>query len=301
VRETLAARAVCAAIAEVTGKPFEFLASQPVSGGCIHEAVRLEGRSRGADLVYFAKMNEAASSAMFEAEAGGLAALAAAGAVGVPRVIANGKDDDWSWLVLEWLDLVPLAPASAAALGKALATQHRIPHERFGWHRDNFIGASPQKNGWSEDWLGFWRERRLYAQLRLAVAKRLPSKLIDRGERLVADCEILLRGHAPARSLLHGDLWAGNAAALADGSAVLFDPATYVGDREADIAMTHLFGGYPADFLAAYRESWPLTDGYSVRRDLYNLYHVLNHANLFGSGYVRQAQDGIERLLAEVR
>lgn len=300
MKATPAAIAICAAIAEVTGKPFEFVSSRPVSGGCIHEAVRLEGKSGGAELVYFAKLNEAAQWAMFEAEADGLAALAEAGTVRVPRVIVHGKDDDWSWLVLEWLDLAPLAALSAAALGTALAAQHRLPRERFGWHRDNFIGASAQKNGWSDDWLAFWRERRLLAQLRLAAQKRLPSKLIDRGERLVADCEALLGGRAVSRSLLHGDLWGGNAAALGDGAAVLFDPALYVGDREADVAMTQLFGGFPPDFLAAYREAWPLADGYSVRRDLYNLYHVLNHANLFGSGYVKQAEVGIERLLAEI-
>ena len=138
------------------------------------------------------------------------------------------------------------------------------------------------------------------AQLRLAAKHRLPTRLMDRGERLAADCGAFFTNHAPQPSLLHGDLWGGNASALPDGTAVVFDPAVYVGDREADVAMTTLFGGFPADFQAAYRAAWPLDDGYRVRRDFYNLYHVLNHANLFAGGYVAQSQDLVERLIAEL-
>jgi len=236
---------------------------------------------------------------MFAAEAEGLAALREAKAIRVPEVIARGDDGERAWLVLEWLDLVPLAPASAAQLGSALALQHGVPRDKFGWAHDNFIGASPQVNGWSEDWLAFWRERRLHAQLRLAAHNRLPSKMIDRGERLGADCGAFFRTYLPRPSLLHGDLWAGNACA-SHGRPLVFDPAVYVGDREADIAMTMLFGGFPPAMLAAYRDELPLDDGFAVRRDLYNLYHVLNHANLFGGGYVSQAAQSIERLLAEI-
>jgi fructosamine-3-kinase len=123
--------------------------------------------------------------------------------------------------------------------------------------------------------------------------------MLDRGERLAADCGAFFRTYAPARSLLHGDLWGGNAGAAA-GVPVIFDPAVFVGDREADLAMTSLFGGFPRDFHAAYQAAWPLDDGYRVRRDFYNIYHVLNHANLFAGGYVRQAADAIERSLAEI-
>jgi fructosamine-3-kinase len=218
----------------------------------------------------------------------------------VPEVVAQGEDEDRSWLVLEWMDLAALGARSAGRLGESLAALHRMPRERFGWGRHNFIGATPQPNAWSDDWLGFWRSQRLHPQLRYAAHHRLPSKMIDRGERLLADCEVLFRDHKPAPSLLHGDLWGGNASALGDGTPVVFDPAVYVGDREADLAMTELFGGFPADFRSAYRNAWPLPDGYPVRRDFYNLYHVLNHANLFGGGYVRQAEQGIEKLLAEL-
>ncbi len=293
--------ALAGAVAAATGEAFAPLASAPVGGGCIHTALALEGRGPRGARRYFAKVNEADRRAMFEAEADGLGALARAGAVRVPKVVAQGADDERAWLVLEWLELAALDERAGAALGKALAAQHAVAQPGFGWGRDNFLGGSLQPNGWSDDWLDFWCHRRLAPQLRYAAANRLPSRMIDRGERLAADCEALLRGHAPSRSLLHGDLWSGNAAALADGTPVLFDPAVYVGDREADLAMTELFGGFPRAFAAAYREASPTGDGYAVRRDFYNLYHVLNHANLFAGGYVRQAEQAIERLLAEIR
>ena len=246
-------------------------------------------------------MSDAEKRPLFAAEAEGLAALRKAGAVRVPKVVTQGGDDEQAWLVLEWLDLAPLNERSGAALGEALARQHRIAQEKFGWARDNFIGSSPQVNGWSDDWLAFWRDRRLHAQLRFAAHNRYPSKMIDRGERLASDCEAFFRTYTPARSLLHGDLWAGNAAALADGTPVLFDPAIYVGDREADVAMAELFGGFPKEFKSAYRGEWELDDGYATRRDFYNLYHLLNHANLFAGDHVRQSERAIERLLAEIR
>jgi fructosamine-3-kinase len=293
------AQKLAASAASVTGA-FAAPSMSPVGGGCIHTAARLEGRGATGSIALFAKVNESDRAALFDSEANGLAALREAGALRVPRVVASGADEEHAWLLLEWLDLVPLDGASAARLGRALAAQHRVARPRFGWPRDNHVGATPQSNAWSDDWHVFFRDRRLHPQLRLAAAHRLPSKLIDRGERLLADCGVFFSGHRPVASLLHGDLWSGNAAALADGTPVVFDPAVYAGDREADVAMTELFGGFPRDFLAAYREAWPLDDGYRARRDLYNLYHVLNHANLFAGSYVRQSEDAIGRLLAEI-
>jgi len=300
VNRALAGEAIARAIAEATGTSFELLAAGPVGGGCIHTALRIAGETADGKKICFAKMNEPGKAALFASEAEGLAAIGAAGAVRVPAVVAQGGDGETAWLVLEWLELAGLDAKSGARLGHALAAQHRLPQEKFGWGRDNFIGATPQLNGWSDDWLAFWRSQRLHAQLRFAAHNRLPSRMIDRGERLVADCGAFFRHHAPAKSLLHGDLWGGNASALADGTPVVFDPAVYVGDREADLAMTELFGGFPKDFHAAYRAAWPLDDGYAVRRDFYNLYHVLNHANLFAGGYVSQSAGSIERLLAEI-
>lgn len=294
------AREVAQAITDATGTIFEPTSAEDVSGGCIHAAMRLSGEAAGEKHRYFAKVNEAARAPMFEAEADGLDALRSAGALRVPQVITRGDDGEHAWLVLEWLELAPLDGRSAARLGTALAAQHRAPMHVFGWVRDNFIGSTPQANGVSGDWLDFWRQRRLLAQLRLAARNRLPSRTIDRGERLAADCETFFRSYRPVPSLLHGDLWGGNAAALADATPVVFDPAVYAGDREADLAMTELFGGFPKDFHAAYRAAWPLDEGYAVRRDFYNLYHLLNHANLFAGGYVGQAGQSIERLLAEI-
>ena len=295
------AAAIAQAIADETRADFELSSADPVPGGCIHAALRLEGGTADGSKRYFAKSNEMAFAPMFEAEAEGLAAIAKAGALKVPRVVLRGGDGGHAWLVLEWLDLAPLSERAAGRLGQALARQHRIPQERFGWAKDNFIGATPQANGWSADWLDFWRARRLHAQLRLAARNRLPSKMIDRGERLLADCEAFYRTYRPVPSLLHGDLWGGNASATAGDVPVVFDPAVYVGDREADLAMTELFGGFPSQFRTAYRDEWPLDEGYAVRRDFYNLYHVLNHANLFAGGYVRQAEQLLEKLLSEIR
>jgi fructosamine-3-kinase len=273
-----------------------------VGGGCIHTALSIGGETATGKRRYFAKVNTTSRAAMFAAEAEGLEALRATGCVGVPRVVAQGRDDDedMAWLALEWIDLVPLDARSGAALGEQLAAQHRAAQRKFGWARDNFIGSTPQVNGWSDDWADFWRNRRLHAQLRFAAHNRLPSRMIDRGERLAADCDVLFRTYSPAPSLLHGDLWSGNAAARASGEPLVFDPAVYVGDREADLAMTELFGGFPKEFHAAHRTAWALDAGYKVRRDFYNLYHVLNHANLFGGGYVRQAEQTIDRLLSEI-
>lgn len=293
------AHAIADSISAAIHERFEPLATERVSGGCIHEAWKLEGRTPKGAWTVFVKTNEAAVRPMLEAEADGLQAVRRARKLEAPGAILVANDDERCWLVLDWLELAPLDGASGARLGAALAAQHRERQPRFGWEHDNFIGASPQANGWSDDWLAFWREKRLMPQLRMAARKRLPSRMIDRGERLASDCEAFFRDYRPEPSLLHGDLWNGNAAALEDGTPVVFDPAVYVGDREADVAMTELFGGFPADFHSAYRDASPLHDGYRVRRDFYNTYHVLNHANLFAGAYVGQAADMIERLLSE--
>ncbi|MDO8262983.1 MAG: fructosamine kinase family protein [Gallionella sp.] len=171
---------------------------------------------------------------------------------------------------------------------------------RFGFPHDNFIGTTPQPNGWKDDWVDFWREHRLCFQLHLAAQNGYGGQLQALGGKLLDMLPAFFAGYTPQPSLLHGDLWSGNHAFLADSTPVIFDPAPYYGDRECDLAMTELFGGYPTDFYAAYRAAYPLDAGYAVRKDLYNLYHILNHANLFGGGYVRQAEQMMQRLLAGV-
>jgi len=282
-----------AAVSDVAGA-FRIERAIPASGGCIHRSFILEGGRRR----FFAKINNRSQLESFVAEADGLTALAAAGAR-VPSPLCRGEGGEEAFLVLEYLDL--RRNGDYAALGRALALVHSIRGESYGWPRNNHIGATPQINPRSSSWSDFWHGARLAPQLELARRNGLENRLLRKGDRLLAVLPQLLAGHAPAASLLHGDLWGGNAGFLADGTPVLFDPATYFGDREADLAMTELFGGFPPVFYSAYAEVAPLDQGYAVRKELYNLYHVLNHANLFGGGYAAQAERMIERLLAEAR
>jgi fructosamine-3-kinase len=273
---------------------FRIERTTPAAGGCIHRCFMIEGGGRK----YFAKINDRSQLDSFAAEADGLSALAAAG-VRVPAPLCRGQAGEEAFLVLEYLDL--RGHGDHAALGRSLAIVHSIRGESFGWRRDNYIGRTPQLNRCSPSWSDFWRQARLEPQLDLARKNGLGKGLLRKGEQLAEALPGLLSGHAPAASLLHGDLWNGNAGFLADGTPVLFDPAVYRGDREADLAMTELFGGFSKDFYSAYAEAAPLAPGYAVRKTLYNLYHVLNHANLFGGGYAAQAERMVERLLAELR
>jgi protein-ribulosamine 3-kinase len=288
-------------LSDATDRPFKVDAIVPISGGSQWRAFRIDNARTGTPKHVFAKWGDAEHEPSFSAEQDGLARLiAASGAIRVPRVIARGTTDENAYLFLEWIDLNALSPASAAALGESLVLIHRTTSDRFGLERDNFIGGSTQPNKPDSDWVSFWQHQRLMHQLRLAMKNRYPSKLIDRGERLAADCGAFFRDYKPVASLLHGDLWAGNAAADNEGRPVIFDPAVYFGDRETDIAMTELFSGYPKDFYAAYNNAWPLDTGYATRKNFYNLYHILNHANLFAGDYVRQSERLVESLLAEI-
>ena len=236
---------------------------------------------------------------LLEAEADGLRELAGAAALRVPNVLAVGVAGSQAFLALEWIEFHAATSRVEALLGEQLARQHRVTASGFGWHRDNTIGASAQQNAWTDDWARFFAERRLGFQLDLAVRQGHSGRLIDRGRSLCERLHALLCGHHPAPSLLHGDLWGGNWAADEAGRPVVFDPAVYFGDREADLAMTRLFGGFGRAFYEAYESAWPLEAGSKLRFDLYNLYHVLNHLNLFGGGYRGQAEALIDRLLAE--
>jgi fructosamine-3-kinase len=225
---------------------------------------------------------------MFEAEAEGLAELRAAGAIRVPQVIEVGVADGQSYIDLERLDLISSTAAAEAALGEHLAALHRHTSVQFGWHRANTIGPTPQHNDQSGNWIEFFREHRLRFQLELAAAKGYNGELSELGAGLCAQLDVLFEGYQPVASLLHGDLWGGNWGNVG-GEPVIFDPAVYYGDRESDIAMTKLFGGFGPAFYAAYDSSWPMSSGHQQRARLYQLYHVLNHVNLFGAGYRDQA------------
>jgi fructosamine-3-kinase len=248
----------------------------------------------------FVKVASDAAAPMLAGEAQGLAELARARALRAPRVLACGSCGTRAFLALEWLEAGASGALTEERLGAGLAAQHQVTSQDFGWSRDNTIGSTPQANGWLASWSEFFREHRLRPQLSLAVANGFGSLLEAPGERLLAGVEALLGSHRPAASLLHGDLWGGNWLATIDGDPAIFDPAVYYGDREADLAMTHLFGGFGPHFYRAYAAAAPLPPGAGLRRELYNLYHVLNHANLFGGGYARSARGMMERLLAEL-
>jgi protein-ribulosamine 3-kinase len=286
---------LAAAVSRSTGTPFTLHGSQTVFGGDISQAFKLNDGTRSV----FVKVQPASQLALFEAEAAGLGELAAANGVRVPQVVCHGVAAGQAYLVLEYLPLKP--HGDATQLGRRLVQQHRASAPQFGGSRDNWIGATPQPNAWRNDWVDFWREQRLGFQLQLAAKNGYGGALQRDGETLMARLEALFDGYRPAPSLLHGDLWGGNHGFLADGTPVVFDPAVYFGDRECDLAMSELFGGFAPDFHAAYREAWPLDSGYAVRKTLYNLYHILNHANLFGGGYAAQAGRMTAQLLAQIR
>lgn len=280
-------------IAAATNEAFAMSARHEIGGGCINSAYLVESGARR----YFVKLNQASRLGMFEAEAAGLAEIAGSGAIRAPSPVCCGTAGDAAYLVLEYLELG--GRGSGSELGRQLAAMHRVTAPRYGWHRDNTIGSTPQINTRTADWPRFWAEHRLGFQLELAARNGRRGNLQRRGERLLAALPAFFTDYTPAASLLHGDLWSGNFAFATVGEPVIFDPAVYYGDREADLAMTELFGGFPEAFYAAYRESYPLDPGYRVRKILYNLYHILNHLNLFG-GYGARAEGMMEELLGEI-
>jgi fructosamine-3-kinase len=267
----------------------------PVAGGDIAAAYRFSGN----DSNLFLKLMPASAADVLVAEADGLAALAAAGAVRTPQVLGLGDGDAGAWLALEWLDMEPLDTTSGAELGRRLAELHRSTGARHGWHRDNWIGRTPQPNVAASSWTAFFIEHRLGHQLELARANGFGGRLQNEGQALKQQVPVFFETYDPEPSLLHGDLWGGNAAAV-DGAPVIFDPAVHYGDRESDIAMTRLFGGFGSSFYEAYDEAWPLDAGYRRREPLYQLYHVLNHLNLFGGAYLGRAESLIAGLLRSI-
>ncbi len=258
-----------------------------VGGGCINSAARgVAGDGRP----FFVKTNQAAPPGMFSAEAAGLRALSAAdGGCRVPAVL--GVSDELGVLVLEWIESGSGGLGYAEALGRGLAAQHRVTREVCGFDAgDNYIGSTRQPNSDEVDWVVFFRDQRLGFQQELLRERGRMSRGLDRALDRVRERmrELLELPERPA--LLHGDLWGGNAMPGPSGEPVIYDPAAYFGCREADLAMTQLFGGFGPRFFGAYAEAFPLLDGYAERRDVYNLYHILNHANLFGGGYAAQAE-----------
>ncbi len=277
-------------ITRATGESFTVRDRRGIGGGSINQAYQITDGDRS----YFLKLNQAVRFAMFEAEALGLKEIADSNTIRVPRPLCWGTAGGSAYIVMEYLPLEGGGKPAWYQMGQDLAAMHRVTSDRgFGWQQDNTIGETPQKNPWTADWITFYAEHRLGYQFQLAQRRGQFS----RQDELLAVLPSLLSGHEPEPSLVHGDLWSGNAAVSSAGTPVILDPATYYGDREVDIAMTELFGRFPKAFYEGYDASYPLEAGYETRKTLYNLYHVLNHFNMFGGGYGSQANVMIDRLL----
>jgi fructosamine-3-kinase len=292
-----------------TGREARIRSRTTAGGGCINHAEVLtleDGRQ------FFLKSNARPLPGMFAREAEGLAALGAVGEVRVPGVIGWGGGGERAleheherererehehgtqriqtgvpYLLLEYIEQGRPGKGFFEAFGRGLARLHRgAQATRFGFEHDNYIGATQQPNGWSENWAAFCREKRLGFQLALARRNDLSDGAMNRcGERLLERLDELIGEPEEPACLLHGDLWGGNYLVDERGEAVLIDPAAYYGRREADLAMTFLFGGFDGRFYRAYEEVWPLAAGSGERLEIYKLYHLLNHLNLFGGGY----------------
>lgn len=288
-------------IQSVTGKPFDIVSQQSIGGGCINEAYKVTGRTVSGedDQIWFVKLNQANGLKMFEAEHKGLQEMADTNTIRVPRPLCSGVAANKAYLVMEYIELTSRG-ADPGQLGQQLAAMHKVTRDQFGYEIDNTIGSTPQINTLEKDWVTFWQRHRLGYQLQLAARKGGGSNLRRKGEQLMDRFSALFTAYRPRPSLLHGDLWGGNCSGDREGSPVIYDPAVYYGDHETDLAMTELFGGFGQAFYSAYADAFPVDTGYPVRKILYNLYHILNHYNLFGGGYVTQAESMIDQLLAEL-
>lgn len=292
-------------------QPQQALSCSPVPGGDTHTAYR----ASTSQAHYFLKLSHEPPQSSLESMADVLASehesLCTIDAL-FPNVylpiVGFYRTEAWAALVMPYQNLSALTANNAHVLGGLLAKQHRITHSQFGWEMDNFIGSTPQLNQWQSEWPLFYAEQRLRPQLVLAMQQGASEELMTTGLALIDALPQFFVDYQPMPSLLHGDLWGGNAAACVPDAmtasnlaeACLFDPAPYFGDRETDLAMTELFGGFPETFYAAYQTAYPLDTGYQQRKPLYQLYHILNHYNLFGGHYQQQALTVMQGLLRVV-
>ncbi|MGE4501766.1 MAG: fructosamine kinase family protein [Thiomicrospira sp.] len=281
--------------AHAFGQPFRRYHARAISGGDIHQAWLLESEL-GA---FFVKRNHARHAELLTTEAECLSHLNASGVVRCPQVLHCTQDNQQACL---WLEYLPMRQqGDAFKRGQQLAQLHRQTHPQFGWHQPNYIGYTPQLNTPHDNWIAFYRECRLRPQFALAQQRHAPTRLMQLGEQLMAKLDYWFDNYQPVPSLLHGDLWSGNSAYDQQGEPLFFDPACYYGDRETDLAMSELFGGFEDAFYRGYQTEWPLDVGYAQRKPLYQLYHILNHFTLFGGHYAEQAQRVCEQLVDALR
>lgn len=265
------------------------VSEQPVSGGCINQGMVIKAEGGKS---FFLKVNRNIPPDMFAKEANGLKVLRVDGAPTVPEAYYVGPD----FLLLEDLSPAPRRNDYWTLFGQQLASLHQHTAAKFGFSEDNYIGITPQPNAWMEDGYEFFGEQRLLFQAHLARERGLLDAEDYRDvERLVTRLPNLVPVQPP--SLLHGDLWTGNAMTDSRGAPAIIDPAVHYSWAEAELAMTTLFGSFPAAFYRAYEETRPLEPGYQNRFPIYNLYHLLNHLNLFGRSYLGQVQAVLRRFV----
>ena len=262
-----------------------------ISDGDSHKSFKIsDGKRR-----FFVKINEIDKLVNFEAECIGLEHLQKTEILKVPKIICLGAASDKSFLVLEFITMQSGSKEAWFKFGQKLAQQHQSHTQNmYGWQEDNFIGLSPQPNNWQKKWSEFFAEQRIGFMLQLLAEKGHNLADID---KVVDSVKQLFAGHNPVSSMLHGDLWQGNIGFHND-EPVIFDPAFYFGDREAEIAMTELFNRFPAEFYHGYDEVWPLDVDYQYRKPVYQLYHILNHALIFGGQYLNSAKSNLNMLAA---
>lgn len=282
-------------ISIATGKSFVVVSKQSIGGGCINEAYKITGKNGKS---WFVKLNQKDGLAMFKAEQKGLQEMVNTKTIRVPNPVCAGVAEKNAYLVMEYIELTS-SSTDSVKLGQQLAAMHQVTRDQFGWDIENTIGSTSQINIFESSWVEFWQKHRLGFQLTLAARKGCGSHLQRKGEQLMDSLSVFFSDYQPRASLLHGDLWGGNCSGDSAGNPVIYDPAVYYGDHEADLAMTELFGGFGQTFFSAYAEVLPIDPGYPVRKILYNLYHILNHFNIFGGGYAMQAESMIDRLLSE--
>jgi fructosamine-3-kinase len=269
---------------------------QPIGGGCINQAWKVTDQQQNN---WFIKFNKSNRKAMFDAELLGLEEIIASNSILVPKPLCTGQTSQYSFIMLQYVDL--RGTPNFVKTGQQLAKMHQHTQDSFGWACENTIGSTPQINNYETDWVTFWQKYRLQYQLDLALKKGFSHHDYLAGQELNESINKFFTSYQPVASLLHGDLWGGNCSKDSMGNPVLYDPAVYFGDRETDLAMTELFGGFGSRFMDSYHEIYPVDQGYNSRKKLYNLYHILNHFNLFGGGYGSQAAGMIHSLLSELR
>lgn len=271
------------------GQPFEIEKKIPIDSGDINECYFI---SCG-DVQYFVKVNSREHLFAYKAEAESLRHLHQTGKMSVPGIIYMGIIKEKAFLVLDYIPMQPLDDECAYLLGKELASLHQWGDQlEFGFDIDNFVGSTEQRNSWHRKWAPFFADHRIGFQLKLAEERGMSFGNI---EQIVENVKILLNNHHPKPSLLHGNFWHGNVAKT-DNGPIVFDPAIYWGDREVDVASSQLFIHFPDAFYRGYNEIWQLDDGYEQRKDLYNLYHMLNHCLMFGGHYLEKTENLITKL-----